>query len=241
MFSFFKKKSAASFLETDIHSHLLPGIDDGVKSAEDSIHIIRELEGIGIKRIVTTPHIMADYYPNTPEIIRGKLDLMRSKIKEEGLEVELHAAAEYYLDESFLDGLEERELLTFGDNFILVETAFLNRPLIMEEAFFRLSARGLKPILAHPERYVYLQDDYSIIDELVNANVLLQINVNALVGYYSRGAQKLAEHLINQKLVSFLGSDIHNNRHLAAYKKAITTKYFQQCRQLPIHNNSLSL
>ncbi len=130
-------------------------------------------------------------------------------------------------------------MLTFGGSFVLVETPFINKPLFLDEVFFKMKSLGYQPVLAHPERYLYLQEDYTLIQNIIDSSVLLQINMGSLVGYYSSGAKKLAEYLINHKNVHFLGSDIHNERHLEAYKKALSSKYFEKCRQLFLYNNTL--
>ena len=118
---------------------------------------------------------------------------------------------------------------------------FLNKPLVMEEVFFQLSSKGYKPVLAHPERYVFLYENMDILESILSTGVYLQININSLTGYYSKAAKKFAEYLIDKGSVHFLGSDIHNQRHLDTYKKSIKSKYFGKCRQLNILNNSLSL
>jgi protein-tyrosine phosphatase len=240
VFSFFKKIDRENFLKTDIHSHLLPGIDDGVKSWEESLTIIRTLANLGVEKIITTPHVMSDYYENTPEIILNKRDELINQVKREGLGVIIEAAAEYYVDEKIVEYVEKNgEMLSFGNNYVLIETSFLNKPNILNDFIFLLQSKGYKPVLAHPERYIYIQENYNLIKEFISKNVLLQVNVNALVGYYSPAAKKLAEFIIKNKHISFLGSDIHNEKHLSVYQKAIKTKYFQKCRQLPILNNSL--
>jgi protein-tyrosine phosphatase len=223
-----------------MHSHLLPCIDDGVQSLEESIHIIQNLFDLGFEKIITTPHIISDFYPNTPEIISNKLSVLKSKLNEMGINIKVEAAAEYLIDEHFISLLEsETDLLTFGDSFVLVETPFLNKPFFLEEVIFKMKAKGYQPVLAHPERYLYLQEDYGIIQEILKTQVLLQINLTSLVGQYSRGAQKLAEYLIDNNLIHFIGSDIHNLKHLATYQKALSSKYFDKCRQLFLYNNTL--
>lgn len=223
-----------------MHSHLLAGIDDGVKTWKESIEILRSLKKIGIDKVITTPHIISDYYPNTPEIIAQKLQELKFEIKKEGIDIQIEAAAEYLIDEGFIKLLEsEDRLLTFGNSYVLVETPFINKPLFLEEVFFKMKSIGYQPVLAHPERYIYLQEDYSLIQNILDSSVLLQINMGSLVGYYSQGAKKLAEYLINHKNVHFLGSDIHNEKHLEAFKKALSSKYFEKCRQLFLYNNTL--
>ncbi|MEQ6121148.1 CpsB/CapC family capsule biosynthesis tyrosine phosphatase [Reichenbachiella sp. MALMAid0571] len=240
MFPFLKKKKSENFLSTDIHSHLLAGIDDGVKTWDASLEILRYLKEAGINKVITTPHIISDYYPNTPEIIHQKLSELKEEVTNSGIDIQVEAAAEYMIDEGFIELLDgEERLLTIGKSFVLVETPFINKPLFLDEVFFKMKSLGYQPILAHPERYLYLQDDYSLIQNIIDSSVLLQINMGSLVGYYSSGAKKLAEYLITHKQVHFLGSDIHNSKHLEAYKKALYSKYFEKCRQLFLYNNTL--
>jgi len=240
VFAFLKKKKLDCFLTADMHSHLLAGIDDGVKTWKESIEILRSLKEIGIDKVITTPHIISDYYPNTPEIIAQKLQELKYEIRKEGIDIQIEAAAEYLIDEGFIKLLEnEDRLLTFGNSYVLVETPFLNKPLFLDEVFFKMKSLGYQPVLAHPERYIYLQEDYSLVQNIIDSSVLMQINMGSLVGYYSHQAKKLAEFLINHKNVHFLGSDIHNEKHLEAFKKALSSKYFEKCRQLFLYNNTL--
>ena len=241
MLSLFNKKPKENFLSTDIHSHLLPGIDDGVKSLEESINILKSLHQKGFDKVITTPHIMSGYYENTPDIINKKLAEVKQEIEiTENLNINLEAAAEYYVDEFFYTHLEKGlEVLSFGDNYVLIETPFLNKPNILLDVIFLMQSKGYNPVLAHPERYIYIQEDYKILDEILNTNTLLQVNANSFTGYYSKPAKKLAEYIVDEKLLRFVGSDIHNQNHLNTYKKTINTKYFQKCRQLNLINNSL--
>lgn len=242
VFRLFKKKVAASVLplKVDVHSHLLPGIDDGVDTWEESLYILEELIKIGYNKVITTPHVMSDHYPNTPEIILGKLHELRHLIRQHGLPVEVEAAAEYYLDETFLTNLENNgKFLTFGDNYLLFETSFINKPTFLIEAVFKISAHGYKPVLAHPERYIYIQENMKILEDLLERDVLMQLNINSLTGYYSKAARKLAEKLIDNNYISFLGSDCHNERHLAVIREAYSMKYFKKATQLDLRNYTL--
>src|SRR5665213_213954 len=137
-----------SDLVTDMHSHLIPGIDDGAQTIEDSVQLIRELHEMGFKKLITTPHIMSDYYKNTPENIKEGLEKVRAAIKTAGIPIEIDAAAEYYLDEKFLDKLISPDVLTFGNNYILFETSYINKPENLYSSIFAIQQRGLKPVLA---------------------------------------------------------------------------------------------
>ena len=240
MFSFFKRSPKTNFYHVDLHSHLIPGIDDGVKDWEESLSIIRKMEGLGIKKIITTPHIIHDYYPNTPQLIREKVNELNELLTKKNVLVTIEAGAEYYIDEHFLNEVVTNQpLLSFGDNYILVETPFINKLIFFEEVIFELQSRGLKPILAHPERYTYLQENYDLIDAIIEQGVLLQININSLAGYYSKEAKNLAEFLIHKEKFHLLGSDIHNLKHLSTFEKAIKSKLFSKCGQLNLLNHSL--
>ncbi|MEP2026485.1 MAG: CpsB/CapC family capsule biosynthesis tyrosine phosphatase [Reichenbachiella sp.] len=238
MFDWIKPKT--NFLETDLHSHLIPNIDDGVKSWEESLDILEKLSEMGFKKIITTPHIIHDYYPNQPSEIRQQVDELNRRLLEKGLPIAVEAGAEYFVDEYFANQVKtQQELLTFGDDYILIETPFLNKPIFLEEVIFNLQSKGLKPILAHPERYSYLQTNIELVQNLTTIGLLMQVNISSLMGYYSKEAQKLAKYLIETKNVHFLASDIHNHKHLTQVQKAIKSKLFQRCRQLNLLNFSL--
>ncbi|MEO9803329.1 MAG: CpsB/CapC family capsule biosynthesis tyrosine phosphatase [Reichenbachiella sp.] len=238
MFNWHRPKT--NFLQTDLHSHLIPGIDDGVNSWEEAIDILRQLSELGYKKVVTTPHIIQSYYPNTPNQIREGVVKLNQLIKNENLPITIEGGAEYLVDEHFRNKLgQDEELLTFGDNYILIETPFMNKPAFLDDVIFSLQSDGLKPILAHPERYTYLQNDFEEVKKLVDNGTLLQINISSLIGYYSKEAKRLAGELIKYNLVSFLGSDIHNQKHLTQVQKSINSKLFQKCRQLDLLNSSL--
>lgn len=222
----------------DMHSHLLPGIDDGVKTIEQSVNTIRKLMDLGYERFVTTPHIMNDLYRNTPEIIRAKELELNTHLRSINLPVTVKAAAEYYLDESTMTAATEGgEFLTFGQNYILFETNFLSEPYVIKEFIFQLTMKGYRPVLAHPERYGYMTMEKA--QDLVDRGVLLQINLLSLSGFYQKPVQRLAERLIDEKLVHFLGSDCHNELHAAALANAIKTKAFKKATDLPLLNSTL--
>ena len=240
MFSFFKKKLYSSSLKVDIHSHLLPSLDDGVKTVEESLSIIRHFESLGYKKLITTPHVMADVYRNTAEDIQNKLTLIQSVLKEQNLNITLHAAAEYYLDEQLMQSIHNHEkLLTLHDKYLLFETNFLSEPLNMKEFIFLASSRGYKLILAHPERYVYLYRQFDKLEDLLNRGVLFQVNITSLTGYYSKQAKQMAIELINRGWVHWLGSDCHHIGHAHLVSVAISGKYFQKALDLPLLNNSI--
>ncbi len=226
-------------IKVDMHSHVLFGIDDGADSLEESLLLLRELQSLGYKKIITTPHIMGDFFKNTPEIIFPKLEELKRISKEKGIEIELEAAAEYYLDEWFIERLKNNEkLLTFGNNYLLFELSYINPSAFIDEAIFMLKSQGYNPVLAHPERYTFWHGNTKILQEIHDRGVILQVNINSLVGYYSKNALKMAEELIDLGLVKMLGSDCHGIRHIDALKKARETKHYKKA--LPnLLNNTL--
>lgn len=238
MFSFFfkPKKIESVFLQTDIHSHLLPGIDDGSQSLEQSLHLIRSFQEAGFNKLITTPHIISDTYRNTPEIISSKLSALRVFLTKQNCDIKIEAAAEYYLDPWLLHEVESKnKLLTFGDNYFLFEMNYLTEPYQLNDFLFKVTMQGYKPVLAHPERYQFMTVDKA--EELHNRGVLLQINLLSLIGVYSKPVQSIAEQLISNRLVDFLGSDCHNIRHASLLKTAFKNKYIQKAMALPLLNN----
>ena len=236
----FPKTTINNFLEVDMHSHLIPGIDDGVSTIEESIVVINQLKALGYRKSITTPHIMGDFFKNTPENINAGLKELKDEIKNRGIEFEIEAAAEYYLDEWFLEKLDHsNELLTFGEGYLLIETSYMNKPVNLNKYIFEILSKGLTPVLAHPERYIYMYDSYEGYKDLYERGVKFQININSLSGYYSQGAQHIAEKLIRDGMVDFLGTDCHGNKHIESLKKSLRTKTFAKINQSLILNNSL--
>jgi tyrosine-protein phosphatase YwqE len=204
-----------SWLQVDMHSHLIPGIDDGSKTIEESLELVRRLAGFGLKKIITTPHVMSEYYRNTPEIIMTGLDHLRKAVKDEGIIIDIDAAAEYYMDEVFLERVQAgQKLLSFGDDYVLVETGFINKPQMLLDIIFHLEMAGYKPILAHPERYQYLIADKKLQEELIERKLLFQVNLLSFTGFYSKQVKEFGEMLVERNVVALLGTDCHNSRYL---------------------------
>ncbi|MDH5474182.1 MAG: capsular biosynthesis protein [Cyclobacteriaceae bacterium] len=242
MFSFFhnKKASIKSEIVTDLHSHLLPGIDDGVATLMQSVEIIRKFQDLGYTKLITTPHILHDFFDNTPQIIRDKLMVVKDQLKLEGCDIEIEAASEYYLDEHFSSLIDDKsEILTFGDNYVLFETGFMNEPVNLKEVIFKLKSNGLNPIMAHPERYGYLSQNFELVEDLVDRGVYMQLNITSLSGYYSKEIKKMAEKLIDNKFIHFLGSDCHHMHHMEALEKSRNKKYYRKALELNLLNNTL--
>lgn len=225
MFSFFKKKRSDSVdlsaLVTDMHSHLLPGIDDGSPDDATSLLLIKGLQQLGFRQFITTPHIMWDVHRNNASSIGGAHSQLQAALQQEQLAVPVRAAAEYFLDDHF-DQLLEQDvpLLTIKDKMVLVEFSFVTMPMNVKEKLFELQIKGYQPILAHPERYSYLLPQKQWYDELKEAGCHFQLNLLSLTGYYGKVAQDLSLYLAKKKYVEFLGTDLHHERHLAALQSS---------------------
>jgi len=227
MFSIFRKKIIPDFsnLGTDLHSHLLPGIDDGAKTLEDSIKLINQLVEIGYSKIITTPHIMGEYYLNTPEIIRNSLAILRKELIKENVKIEIEAAAEYFVDDDFIQKLNvKEEILTFSNDKVLIEFSMLGEAINPLEVIFKLKAQGYNPIIAHPERYIYYSDNMDIFSKIIESGGQLQVNLLSLTGHYGVEQKKIAYKLLDNGLVKYLGTDCHNENHMIKIKAMFTNR-----------------
>lgn len=225
MFDFFKKKSKEevivnlSELAVDLHSHLIPGIDDGAKTIDDSIQLIKELKSLGYQKLITTPHIMSDYYRNKPETILAGLDAVRNELSKQNIDIKIEAAAEYYYDEYFVDMLKKKEVLTIADQYLLFEFSYLSKPTASSELIFEIQTRGWKPLLAHPERYPYFTMNELM--ALKEAGCLFQMNILSLTGHYGTAVQKIAEDLVEFNMIEFLATDLHHMQHIRLIKQNV--------------------
>jgi tyrosine-protein phosphatase YwqE len=221
---FFKKKSQSdldlSWLNADMHSHLIPGIDDGSPDIDTSIKLIKGLAGYGYKKLITTPHILWEIYPNTPEKITAGLDELKLALTREGIEIEIKAAAEYFIDEYLEQQLRSKvPFLTIGDNKVLVEYSMVTAPMDLKEFIFEMQLQNYQPVIAHPERYIYLSRKKEFYDDLKDSGCMFQLNLLSLIGHYGDSVQELAEYLIKKDYYDFAGTDLHGFKHLEALKK----------------------
>ncbi len=217
-----------SILNTDLHSHLIPGIDDGSKNLEDSLAMLKRFSELGFKKVITTPHVMSDFYKNTPEIILGGLEKVKQALKEAGIQIEIEAAAEYYLDLHFEELIEQHNLLTFGDNHVLFELSFSSEPPRVKEAIFNLQTQNYKPIMAHVERYPFYFNEFEKIEDFRNRGCLIQLNINSLSGQYGPAVKKMAEDMIDRDLIDVIGSDCHHLGHLDLMESVRTNPYLHK-------------
>jgi len=227
MFSLFKKKNKIpefnfSDIGIDMHSHILPGVDDGAPTVKESIMMIKRFQELGFKKLIATPHIMADYYRNTPDTINKALDQLREELVRQNIDMPIEAAAEYYLDETFESKINKGNLMTMGKDYVLFELSYINYPNNIKDIIQKLNDKGFKPILAHPERYPYLGsiENYYKIKEY---GCYFQLNTISLSGYYGKQVQKTAEELVSNLMVDFIGSDMHHLRHADALHQSLFT------------------
>lgn len=221
----------------DIHSHLLPGIDDGAKDLNNSIELIQKMSSYGIKNFITTPHILGDLYPNTPEIINSKLTEVKNELVKRGItDIAIKAAAEYMLDEEFSIILEKENILTLKDNLVLVEMSYFSPPNNLFDILFQLGLKGYKPVFAHPERYNSYHKNFRVFQKLKNAGCLFQLNLLSLTENYGKEVQKTAERLLKENMYDFVGTDTHNLNHLDSLKKISTKNNLPKIEKLMQNN-----
>ena len=238
MFSIFKKRSQLSeALDgfVDIHNHILPGIDDGASTVEDSILLLKKFQELGIKEFIATPHIMNDYYPNNSETINMALEKLKKTLAVAGLKhIKIKAAAEYMMDQAFLELMEKERLLCLKENLVLVEMSYFQAPINLNEILFQLQTKQYKPVLAHPERYAYLHsknlDKYK---ELKTRGCVFQLNILSILGHYGSHIQDAALALLDHDMIDFIGTDTHQLRHLEKLQGAkILEKRVDQVKSL---------
>ena len=194
----------------DNHSHILYGLDDGVKKQEDSLAILRWLEEQGVSEVWFTPHVMEDV-PNTTEGIRARFEELKA-VYDGGLQ--LHLAAEYMIDTLFEERLEQRDLLEHGDDVVLVETSAIAPPINLWNVLEQMLKAGYRPLIAHPERYRYMEpSDYK---ELHNMGCFLQMNLPSIVGFYGESARQRAQYLLDKGWYRMVGSDCHRFKAIQA-------------------------
>lgn len=244
MFGLFEKKIALTELlkgAKDIHNHLLPGIDDGSPNLQSSIELINMYKDLGITEMYATPHTMADYYPNTPDTINTSLAKLKEALIQNNLgEIKIKAASEYMVDPYFDKIIENDEILTLKDKHVLIEMSYLRESPNFDEAVYKLQLKGYKPILAHPERYLFYIDDDTIFTQMKNKGIKLQLNALSLSKYYGEKINKKAKELLKEGLYDFIGLDTHKTRHLTVLNRIqIPEKTAKTVKELIKNNEAL--
>lgn len=240
MLSFFKSKPYLKDLLgshfIDIHSHILPGIDDGAKNISKSIELVKAFEELGISQIITTPHISHYVWNNSPEIIQNKLIETKNSLEEKKINTPIRAAAEYFMDDWFENHFKNEKLLTLKDNYVLVEISYQSPPINLHKIIFDLKVAGYVPVLAHPERYIYFHKNLDEYAKLKNLGCLFQLNLLATVEYYGSKVAKTADELLKKGMYDFCGTDIHHRKHIEAFHEKVKIENTSVLKEI-ISNN----
>jgi tyrosine-protein phosphatase YwqE len=240
LWSFFSSKEKQSLVSVDIHSHLIPSIDDGAKDIERSIELILSLKEMGYKKLITTPHV-SDMFLNSSEDILKGYDQLKSELSKKSIDIEIEVAAEYYADENFEKLLNKKDILTFGEEkYLLFELSYFTEPQDLESLVYDIKLAGYTPVLAHPERYVYLHGNIGKYQDIKDMGGLFQINLVSIENYYSEEVMKTVKALIVNGMVDFIGSDTHHRRHLKFLKKSFSSALYKKIfKHNKILNNTL--
>jgi len=228
MFSLFKSKPTLASLipnnYVDIHSHILPGIDDGAKNIKDSQFLMESMINFGFKKCITSPHTMANVYNNTIETIKNAKMKIETDLPDLAQKLDLKAASEYFIDENFIENFKSNPLLTLKDKYVLVEMSFLNPPIQLHEYLFELQLAGYQPILAHPERYSFYHSNFKEFEKLKKMGLKFQLNLLSSVGYYGPDVAITSDKLLKNGFIDFVGSDIHHKQHIDSFSRKIVLK-----------------
>lgn len=240
MLSFFKSKPILKDLLdgsfVDIHSHVLPGIDDGAQSINKSIELATSLEKMGVSQIITTPHINHYVWDNSPENINSKLEETQKAFTANNIHIPIQAAAEYFIDDWFVSYFKKEKLLTLKDNYVLIEMSYLNAPLNLYKTIFDLQIAGYIPVLAHPERYTFFHKKFDEYKKLKDAGCLFQLNLLASVEYYGSKIAKAADELLKKGMYDFCGTDVHHKNHINAFDQKLKIDNIDNLKEVITNN-----
>ncbi len=220
----------------DIHSHILPGIDDGSKNVKESIYLISEMKKLGFSKIIGTPHSYPGLYDNTKESIKTSFKKLKKELPEN---INIDYASEYLIDSSLINKINDKSILCLKDNYVLVEMSFLYPPINLYEIVFELSLKNYIPIIAHPERYLYFNNNkLKEITRLRNMRCKFQINLLSVVGLYGKEVTRFCDTLLKANMIDFVGSDVHNKYHLTQFEKKIKISQIDKLKSC-IENNKI--
>lgn len=209
---------------TDLHSHIIYGVDDGSSSLEESIEILKKLKQVGFDNVIMTPHYIdgSNYSSENVEKLE-KLEILRQEVKKHNIDINLYLGNEVFINDHIADGIKNGSIYPLNNTeYVLFELPFHNRIISLYDIIFEMKVQGYIPVLAHPERYVYFQDNYDLVDELREEGLLFQCNFASILGYYGKGSQKLLKYMLKKGYVDFFGTDIHHAN------KAYTTDNFEK-------------
>jgi len=242
MFQFFgKKRYLIDYLENfvDIHNHILPGIDDGAKTPEESIQLIKGFREFGVQNFIATPHIMHNYYPNDASSINGSLIQLNNALIENDLKnVSIEASAEHMIDDNFESILANEQVMPMRKEFMLIEMSYLQPPINFDHAIIEMVSRRYYPILAHPERYNFMHHQMNKYTRYKEQGILFQLNLLSLGNFYGKEIPRTTYKLLDEGLIDFVASDVHNMEQLQSMKElTISQKALKQL--LPLINNTI--
>jgi len=245
MFTFFKPKPVLKDLlpdnHIDIHSHLLWGIDDGARTFKDTLRLTKALQSFGISQLITTPHIIEHVWDNSRDIITAKETATITELEKHDIKIPFRAAAEYMMDDHFVQLFKNGKLLTLKDNYVLVEMSYINPPIQLYSILFDLQVAGYIPVLAHPERYLFYHHDFEDYLKLKKAGCRFQLNLLSVVGYYGDGIAKIAEKILQNGMYDFVGSDVHHDNHIAAFEQKVKLKDWIPLKEAMANNQFFSI
>lgn len=213
------KHYSLDFIGVDIHSHLLPGIDDGAKTLDDSLRYIKALQKLGFSKLYTTPHIFMEIYPNNPEKINKALDQVKQQMMVENISIPIYAASEYMMDEQFKEVYQSQNILAIEKSYVLIEMPHMYKSPRIEAYIFDLKIKGYTPILAHPERYNYYHSSFDSYYRFKELGCLLQLNLLSISGYYGKDVEKISLKLLDKGWIDVVGTDAHHDKHIAALQQ----------------------
>lgn len=229
-----------AFLQVDMHNHLLPGIDDGSQSVEQSIKLIEGLNNLGLKKFICTPHIMEGVHPNTRDSILRSHNQLDIALSNNDMQVETVPAAEHMMDEGLSRLIGNNDLMVMPGGYVLIEMSYLAESNALFKSIYDIQILGYKPVLAHPERYNYFHHRFDMYKKIKDAGCLLQLNLLSISRYYGTDIKVAALTMLKSGMYDFVGTDTHHGKHLAALEEVVS-KY--PVRDLlstcPIRNASL--
>ena len=197
---------------TDIHSHIIFDVDDGSKSIEESLELLKMLSSVGFNNVIMTPHYIEDteYCSYNPEKLE-KLNILRDEVKKHNIGINLYLGNEIFINDHIVEGIQEGKIYTLNNTkYLLFELPFHNQILGLADFVYEMKIAGYVPILAHPERYSYFQNNYDLVDELKEEGLLFQCNYASILGYYGKESEKLLKYMLKNEYVDYLGTDIHH-------------------------------
>lgn len=227
--SLFKRQRQPLFFATDIHCHILPGIDDGAPDADYGAELVMRMSAWGLSRIIATPHVVGEVYENTPESISAALTRLQESMHAKGIPTTVQSAAEHRLDDLFSRNIIADTLISHPGKHVLIENSFMQEARDIDSIVIRLTNRGYIPIMAHPERFVYYHSaNLKRYFKLHRLGVRFQVNLLSIAGRYGSEPRHVAERLIEAGIVDFFGTDVHRHEHCDAIEAFLSSRNYDK-------------